>query len=186
MDDLRDQPRAGFVSARDRLNAAGAEIVHFDAPRLARAFELAGMLYTADAYAWWRDRIEAAPEKMFNKILDRIRPGGAFSAADYIAGWAELHEIRADFHAAMARFDAVVMPTAPNLPPKLERLKTDGDYYVTENLLALRNTRIGNLMGLCSLTLPTGLPSTGIMLNALPGREEALLRLGLAAEKALG
>jgi aspartyl-tRNA(Asn)/glutamyl-tRNA(Gln) amidotransferase subunit A len=30
-----------------------------------------------------------------------------------------------------------------------------------ENLLCLRNTRIGNLMGLCGLSLPTGVPSTG-------------------------
>ncbi len=27
---------------------------------------------------------------------------------------------------------------------------TDDAYYVTENLLALRNTRIGNLMGVCA------------------------------------
>ena len=40
-----------------------------------------------------------------------------------------------------------LLPTAPILPPNVERLMTDQEYYVTENLLALRNTRIGNLMG---------------------------------------
>jgi aspartyl-tRNA(Asn)/glutamyl-tRNA(Gln) amidotransferase subunit A len=62
---------------------------------------------------------------------------------------------------------------------------TDNDYYVTENLLALRNTRIGNLMGLCGLTLPTVQPSCGVSLLGAPMQEERLLRLGSAAERAL-
>ena len=62
---------------------------------------------------------------------------------------------------------------------------TDDAYYVTENLLALRNTRIGNLMGGCVLTLPTSQPSCGISLMTGPGDEARLLRLGLAAERAL-
>ena len=61
----------------------------------------------------------------------------------------------------------------------------DADYYVTENLLALRNTRVGNLMGGCALTLPTGVPSCGMQLIAAPGSERRLLRLGLAVEAVL-
>jgi aspartyl-tRNA(Asn)/glutamyl-tRNA(Gln) amidotransferase subunit A len=49
----------------------------------------------------------------------------------------------------------------------------------------LRNTRIGNLMGTASLTLPTGVPSCGILLNSGPNTEEHLLRIGAAAAKAL-
>ena len=71
-------------------------------------------------------------------------------------------------------------------PPNIERLLNDDDYYITENLMALRNTRIGNLMGVCALTLPTGIPSCGVMLMGHPVQEERLLRLGLAAEAALG
>jgi aspartyl-tRNA(Asn)/glutamyl-tRNA(Gln) amidotransferase subunit A len=63
---------------------------------------------------------------------------------------------------------------------------TDDSYYVTENLLALRNTRIGNLMGICALTLPTSQPSLRITLMAGAGQEARLLRLGAAAERALG
>ena len=62
---------------------------------------------------------------------------------------------------------------------------TDQDYYVSENLLALRNTRIGNLMDQCVLTLPTSHPSCGISIMCPPGSDERLLRIGLAAEKAL-
>jgi aspartyl-tRNA(Asn)/glutamyl-tRNA(Gln) amidotransferase subunit A len=79
----------------------------------------------------------------------------------------------------------VIMATAPTLPPNVQRLMTDDAYYKTENLLALRNTRIGNLLGLCGLTLPTGVPSCGILFNGPAGGEAALLRLGAAAEAVL-
>ena len=61
----------------------------------------------------------------------------------------------------------------------------DHDYYVGENLMALRNTRVGNMLGLSALTLPTGVPACGLMLLGKPYGEEALLRLGAAVEPAL-
>ncbi|MEN8889269.1 MAG: amidase, partial [Celeribacter marinus] len=82
-------------------------------------------------------------------------------------------------------FDAVILPTAPILAPDIARLLEDDDYYVSENLLALRNTRVGNLMGLPALTLPTGIPSTGLSVQTLPNTEAKLLRLGRAIEAAL-
>ena len=81
-------------------------------------------------------------------------------------------------------FDALICPTAPILPPNLEKLFHDKDYYISENLLSLRYTRIANLMGLCALTLPTGDPSCGLMMLAAPFTEKRLLRLALAAERA--
>ena len=51
--------------------------------------------------------------------------------------------------------------------------------------MTLRNTRVGNLLGLCGLTLPTGVPSCGIQFLGAPMQEERLLRLGAAAEAAL-
>ena len=77
------------------------------------------------------------------------------------------------------------MPSSPILPPNAERLLTDDSYYVTENLLALRNTRVGNLMGLAAMSLPTGVPSCGIMLCGAAFGEERLLRVAAAAEAAL-
>jgi aspartyl-tRNA(Asn)/glutamyl-tRNA(Gln) amidotransferase subunit A len=97
-----------------------------------------------------------------------------------------LRDIRKQYHAETAQFDAVIMPTAPILPPNAERLLNDDDYYKSENLLALRNTRVANLMDVASITLPTGVPSCGIMFNSQNGTEEALLRLAAAAERVLG
>ena len=102
-----------------------------------------------------------------------------------MAAWAKIDQIRAAYVKAVAGYDAVLIPTAPLLPPKLDRLETEHDYYVSANLMTLRNTRIGNLMGLAAVTLPTGTPSCGIMLMGQPFGEEHLLRIAAAAEEGL-
>lgn len=185
LDDIRDTPHAAYQSALDRLSAAGAKIDALEIPELSGAMDLSGVLFTGEAFGLWKDAIEANPEAMYDNVRERFRLGAAFSAADYVAGWSALERARVAWDAATAGYDAVLAPTAPNLPPSIERLEKDSDYFRAENLLALRNTRVGNLMGLCALTLPTGVPSCGIMLMAPPMCEAALLRLGAAAERAL-
>jgi aspartyl-tRNA(Asn)/glutamyl-tRNA(Gln) amidotransferase subunit A len=185
MDDLRPRPARGFADAVTRLTRAGARIDTLTFPDLTEAMALAGVLFTAEAYAIWGPMIEAASERMFSRILDRFRTGASVTATDYIAAWRRLDSLRAAWAARTAGYDAVILPTSPILPPDADRLMTDPVYYVTENLLALRNTRIGNLMGGCALTLPTAEPSCGISLMAPPGTEDRLLRLSTAAERAL-
>ena len=186
LDDLRHEPASGFEGALERLSRAGAVLETVKIPEVVEAMSLAAITFTAEAYGIWGKTIEAAPEKMFPRILERFRSGAAFSAADYVAAWRRLEELRKVWAAKTAAYDAVILPTAPILPPDAQRLLDDNDYYVTENLLALRNTRIGNMFGLCGVTLPTGQPSCGISFMAGPGQEERILRLASAAERALG
>lgn len=185
LDDIRDAPLAGYRQAVDALEEAGATVEKIDAPEVAEAMPMSGILYTGEAYGLWRDVIEAAPEKMFPAILERFRGGKDISAADYVDAWRRLEALRQGWNARVAGYDAVIMPTAPNLPPDAEKLMSDDDYYVTENLLTLRNTRVGNLMGLPAVTLPTGVPNCGIMLCGQPMGEERLLRVSKAAEDVL-
>ena len=185
MEDVRDEPRAAFEAALAKLEAAGAQIERIEVSAVAEALDAAAPLFTAEAYGLWHEVIEAAPEKMYAEILNRFRLGANFSGPEYVSAWAKLDAARAAYDQATAGYDAVLAPTAPILPPNLERLKTDPEYYVTENLLALRNTRIGNLLGLCGLTLPTGTPSCGLMMLGAPDLDSALLRMGAAAEAAL-
>jgi len=185
MEGVRAEPQAGFEQAVARLEAAGASVERKEVPLVSEAMDLASILFTSEAYGTWQAEIEAAPEKMFPEILERFRIGKTHSAAAFVAGWQRLDQLRREYFALTAGYDAVILPTSPILPPKIARLESDHDYFVTENLLALRNTRIGNLMGVAALTLPTGVPSTGIMFMVPPMQEARLLRLGMAAEAAL-
>jgi aspartyl-tRNA(Asn)/glutamyl-tRNA(Gln) amidotransferase subunit A len=185
MDDVRSAPRDGFDQAVERLRRAGAEIVRGEVPAVREAMALTPVLFATEAYGTWRDVIEANPGAMFPQILERFRGGKAFSGADFVAAWQTLDRLRKVWGAATAAYDAVLIPTAASLPPKVAAVAADPAFFAAENLLALRNTRIGNLMGLPVLTLPTGVPSTGISLMGRPMGEERLLRLGAAAEAAL-
>lgn len=185
LDDLRPEPARAFEDALSRLAAAGARIERIAVPAVTEALGLSPILFTGEAWGIWRDTIEAEPEKMFPQIYERFRGGASATAADFVAGWRRLRVLRAQWAASVAGFDAVLTPTSPILPPDATRLMSDSAYYVTENLLALRNTRIGNLMDGCALSLPTAVPSCGIQFLAPPMAEERLLRLGLAAEAAL-
>ena len=185
LDDCRAEPLAAYDSAVARLIAAGAIVTRRKFPELAEAMAMSGVLFTTEAYATWRHKIEANPDMMFPPVRDRFRAGANVSGPDYVAAWQRLDQIRALWADWSAGYDAVLAPSAPILPPDAARLISDQDYFVTENLLALRNTRIGNLIGLCALTLPTGTASCGIMLLGTPYTENRLLRLGAAAESAL-
>lgn len=186
LDDLRDAPAKGFDESLVRLAAKGARIERGAIPEVAEAMALAGVLFTSEAYGIWRDTIEAAPHKMFPRILERFRSGAQVSGADYVAAWRRLRVLRQAWADRVAGYDAVILPTAPIPPPNAQRLMTDDAYYVAENLLALRNTRIANLFGICAITLPTGQPSCGISLMGQAMGEARLLRLAAAVERALG
>ena len=182
-DDCRDEPRAAFEAAVERLAAAGAHITRDEVPAVAEALPLAGALFTGEAWAEWGETIEAKGDLMHPPVRDRFAAGAAVSAADFARGWMQMDALRVDYLAATAGYDAVLVPTSPILPPNAERLLSDAEFFTTENLLALRNTRIGNLLGLCGLTLPTATPACGIQFMGRPFDEARILRLGAAAER---
>ncbi|MFO4987126.1 amidase, partial [Salmonella enterica subsp. enterica serovar 1,4,[5],12:i:-] len=90
--------------------------------------------------------------------------------------WRQLDVHRAAYAAATAAYDAVLLPTVPILPPDVDALLADPALFAAENAITLRNTRIGNMLGLAALTVPTGVPSAGLMAMVGPGDERRLLR----------
>ena len=181
---IEEAPNAAFVSAVERLQAAGAVVERMALPHPAEADALSRVIYAGEAWAIWGDLIEANPGVMFEQIETRMRGGEGVTAREHIGTWRRLRVLRGEWAEATAGFDAVITPTAPILPPVAEGL--EGDAYVRANLLALRNTRIGNLMDCCGVSLPTGVPGAGLQMLAPNGAEGRLLSLAAAAEGALG
>ncbi|WP_137701049.1 amidase [Marimonas lutisalis] len=185
LENVRDQPMAAYHSALERLQNAGAKLEKFEAPEVTRAMAQSAVTFTSEAWGTWGELIETAPDKMFHEILERFRAGRDHSGPDFVRAWQIIDQCRAEWNARVAHYDAVIIPSSPILPPDVERLASDHDYYVAENLLALQNTRIGNMLGLSAITLPTGVPSCGVILMGKPFGEEALLRVAKGAEQAL-
>ncbi len=182
---IDDAPQAAFEGALSALGKAGAKLVEGPAEAADQAMEFGACLYTVEAYATWGREIEANPDAMYGPIRERFEAGLRFSGVDYARAWLELRRLRAAYLAETCGYDAVLMPTAAILPPMTANLLADETYFMEKNLLALRNTRVANLMGLCALTLPTGTPHCGLMMMCPPHTERVLLQLGAGAEKAL-
>jgi aspartyl-tRNA(Asn)/glutamyl-tRNA(Gln) amidotransferase subunit A len=188
LDDLDPAQAEAFEASVARLAQAGARIDRAPVPELAEALAIAardGAIVNTEGYAVWGEAIEANPDAMFPLIRERFRSGRAFRSDQIDRARLAFRRLAAAYLARTAAHDAVLSPTTPNLPPSVAALSADDDVYVRQNLLALRNTRLGNLFGLCGLTLPTGRPGCGLLLTGRPHDEGRLLRLGAAIERAL-
>ena len=185
MENVTDLPKKAFQTSIDKLDKAGARISEISVSSVDEAMDLTGLLYSPEAYATWKDKIEKSPDLMFARILERFRSGANVLASDFIYSWDKLIDLRQQYQSAVEAYDAVLIPTSPIIPPEIGRLMNDGDFYNSQNLLALRNTRISNLMGGCSITLPTDTPSCGLLIMGMPNQEERLLRIAQACELVL-
>ena len=184
-EDAEEGAVAAFTDAVERLARAGARITHASPDSVAQILRLAPLLVAPEAYGIWRAQIEDAPELMHKPVLDRFRGGGQISAADYIAAWEKLTRLRRKWSAKVAGFDAILLPSCAILPPDATRLEEDEEYFVRANQLALRNTRLGNMLGLPAGSLPTGQRGCGIMAMGHAGRDRHLLRILAGMEHAL-
>lgn len=183
MDDLDPEPKAAFDRACSNLKAADVEIVEKPFPILESILDLAAVTFTTEAYAQWGEVLERDGHKMFPEILDRFMAGKKYSSDQYNSAWTQIDLARKDWAELTADFDAIVIPSSPILPPNHAKLLSDSDYYRRKNLLALRNTRIGNMLGLCAISLPTNIPSCGFMIMGAPRSEANLLSISANIEQ---
>ena len=184
-EDAEEGVIAAFTDAVDRLARAGAKITHASPDAVPKTLELAPLVFAPEAYGIWRAQIEDAPELMHKPILDRFRSGAKVSAADYVAAWEKLNRLRQEWAGKVAGFDAILLPSCPLSPPDAARLDSDEEYFVWANQLSLRNTRLGNMLGLPAISLPTGMRGCGIMAMGHAGGDRHLLRVAAGMEQSL-
>lgn len=176
-------------AAIDQLGRAGLRIIVKPIAALDRIEQLTWegtSILAAEAYGIWGDMVEAGAEQMFASIANRFRMGAHGTAAGVAATLLAREETRRAYLEETAGFDAVLMPTVMSSPPEIGTLFADDAAYGDANRKALRNTTLGNQLGLCALTLPVGTDAlnlpVGLMAQAPHGHDEKLLRLGRAME----
>jgi aspartyl-tRNA(Asn)/glutamyl-tRNA(Gln) amidotransferase subunit A len=190
-DDLDDTVAAAMAAALDNLANAGAEIIEGEVPEFAEAFELVakhGNIISAEAYAMWHDQVESRGDEMYWGVRSRFELAKTLSAIDAESAHIGLRAIAARFCARVAGFTAVVHPTCPRIAPPIADLQDDPAAYDDANMAMTRNTRLGNIMETCGVTLPCQRPGelpVGLSLMAAGHNEGRVLRLAKAAEAAL-
>ncbi|WP_028219648.1 amidase [Paraburkholderia oxyphila] len=180
---------AAWDAALARLSRAGAQLVPLRLPVLDTLPTLNRYGFSPiEAYAAHRARLPSQAERYDPRVLARIRHGEAASAADYLDLLAARADAIAQARAALAGFDAFLMPTVPIVPPAIDALQADAAHFAATNALVLRNPSIVNFLDGCAVSLPctpAGEAPVGISVAGLALADARVLGIAQAMEAAL-
>lgn len=189
LDSLDTHVGRDFERAIGRLSGAGAKVEEIPLAELDElpAINRKGSFSGPEAYALHRERLESKAAQYDPRVLVRLQRGREQSAADYLDLIRARSDLQRRVDKSLAEFDAVLLPTAPIIPPLLQDLESDEAYSRT-NQLALRNTSIANFLDRCAISLPcheAGDAPVGFMLMGAHGGDRRLLGMAAAVEAAL-
>jgi aspartyl-tRNA(Asn)/glutamyl-tRNA(Gln) amidotransferase subunit A len=145
---------------------------------------------SAETYAYHAENVTAHPEMYQPETVRRILSGRDTKTTDYIRKWQDLQLGRRTAGKLFAGIDVVVTPAAPVPPPTIAELEAQMENLRQRELIMLRNTRPFNVLGLPAISVPcgrtaAGLP-VGLQIAAAPGREDMVVALAQAYERAVG
>ena len=155
VENLDSEVARAFEASLGRLSAAGALITHLPVPAFERQAEYfrSGGFAGAEAYAIhrrWLGRIAEYDQR----VGKRINMAKDLSGADYV----DLLRLRqayiAEVGAALAPFDAFLMPTTPCIAPTIREVDASDDDYFRWNMRILRNVGVVNFLDGCAVSLP--------------------------------
>jgi aspartyl-tRNA(Asn)/glutamyl-tRNA(Gln) amidotransferase subunit A len=186
LDDLDDAVAKTFERALQSLSRAGALIEHIEMPEFldVAVMNAKGGFAAAESFAWHRFLITSKGDVYDPRVSLRILRGEALSAADYIDLLKARRSLIARSAARMAAYDALVMPTTANTPPRIADLAND-KAFTTQNLRSLRNCTLINMIDGCAISLPAhreGEVPVGMMLAAAGGSDRRIFELAAGME----
>ena len=188
-DDADPEVAAAMPAALAALRRSGATVVEAEIPEFTEIHDLLqrhGGIVTAEGYVSCRHLIDGREARIDPDVLARMAEGRAMSAVDFLTVRDASERLAGALARRLAGWDALVHPTLPILPPPLARVTGDRAAYARANALALRNTRLGNVLRLAAVTLPVtdSLP-VGVTVARPAGDDRIVLRVAAAVEGAL-
>lgn len=179
-----------FSRSLDRLSRAGVRLqpIALGLQPAIDAISRGGRFVDAEAATVHADRFARHRGAYDPRVAGRIERGLAIPPRDHRRALRERVALIRRFDAALADFDALVAPTVPIVPPRLEEVGDDLRYGEL-NARVLSNTIVANLVDGCSISVPcheAGELPVGIMLTAPAGRDASLLACAERVEAILG
>jgi len=189
LDDLDDAIAATFERTLERLSRAGALIEHIEVPEFLDVglMNAKGGFAASESYAWHRYLLASKGDVYDPRVSTRILRGDGLSAADYIDLLNARRSLIARIAVRLAPYDALMMPTTANTPPKIADLADDRAFTV-QNLRSLRNCTLINMIDGCAISLPAhrdGEVPVGLMVAATGGNDRRIFELAAGMEGAI-
>lgn len=121
-------------------------------------------------------------------VSHRMRSGRELSATDYFAALRHCSALRERVKLSLRDVDALLVPTTLSPSRRIDEVDVSAQTYADTGVRYSRNTSIGNVLGLCAVTLPCGFTRggmpMGLMIYAKPFDEAMALRVAWAYEHA--
>ena len=192
-----DETEAGIDEVTEKalkeLEAAGAVLQDIELPEAADALELfkvggvAGIEFAgliSNRFPEWRDTLDPNVQQRFES-LEKATAIEYLRRLDALAAM----QLGAAQRLSQANIDVIACPAVPISAPTQQEV-ADGTRYVNRNMLALRNTVVGNFLKMSGFTIPCGkdalnLP-VGLMLMANGEADVFTVGLLLAVQRVLG
>lgn len=189
LDELDDAVAKTFDRALQTLSKAGALVEHVEVPEFldVGAMNSKGGFAAAESFAWHRYLITSKGNIYDPRVSVRIMRGEAITAADYIDLLDARRSLVERIATRLAPYDALVMPTTANTPPRIADLADDKAFAIA-NLRSLRNCTLINMIDGCAISLPAhreGEVPVGFMIAAAGGSDRRIFELAAAMEGAI-
>ena len=171
------------------IESLGARVVdiEFEEAESARRLNPRGLVIAAEAYDVNRHLVESHFDDLDPIVAFRIVKGRDIPAHEYLATVRAWEELRAQTVTVLHDIDGLLCPTVMVPPTPVEDALASTEVYAERNLQALRNTSIGNILGLCGLSVPCGFTArglpVGLMIYGKPFDEAPVLRIGHAFQR---
>lgn len=186
--DLEPAVETAFEHALRLLEGLGHAVRYETLPSIAEApalYRRYGSFASHEAWALYETELTARAAEFDPRVVRRIEEHALRPAKDYIRLHLRRNDLRRRFWSELPGVDAIVAPTMPVLPPRLEDLAADESYFRLNGLM-LRNTAPFNVLGCPAVSVPipawrdpSGL-SVGLMIATRPTEDE--LALGIARQ----
>ena len=189
LEDLDAHVSESFEKALERLRDAGAAITEVAMP----AFDRQDLYFKGGGFAGaeaaaihrkWSHRIgEYDP-----RVGKRITLGDRITGPDLVAIGLLRETYMREVEAAVAPFDAIVMPTVPCVAPTVAEAGATDEAYFHWNSRLLRNCGLINFLDGCAATVPCHEPGTGpvgLMVCGTALRDRHVLAVASAIEGVL-
>lgn len=186
LDDLDAEVAQTFERALETLAKQGALIERIAFPEFLDVgmIGMKGGFAAAESYAWHRFLITSKGDVYDPRVSVRILRGEAITVPEYIEMQTGRRSLVARAAARLAPYDALVMPTTANTPPRIADLDSD-EAFGRENIRALRNCTMINMIDGCAMSLPAHRPGevpVGLMLAQSGGQDHKLFEVAAGIE----
>ena len=164
-----------------KISNAGINIVEKQVSEIEEMHKILsehGTTVAYEGYSQWKHLIEKNKDLMDTNVLNRMLQGKLMKIDSIKIVKDAQKKLSEKLYSTLNNYDCILMPTIPILPPKIKDVTNNEKLYDKYNMLALRNTRIGNVLPMCSISLPCpGSLPIGLMLSMPIGKDNKLINL---------